>query len=327
MKNVLLTPLFVINVVFLSAQPVVFNNNYGTNSEDVGFSSVVLPDGNYLTLGWTEGTSNGLSDFYLVKNDASGNVLWKKTYGYLNRESGLSITASVTGGYILAGSGRSIGNGLSDCLIYKIDEDGNELWHNTFGFPTDDYLRSLHELPTGELLICGYTEFGNAGKNLLAAKLDAEGDVIWWESIGGSSAEEGWTVTADASGNSYFGGWTQSTSNGNSDFLLVKKSVSGITQFIKTYGGSNVDSGLKLLIDSNRLVFAGSSHSYGSGLSDVLLLNLDLNGNQISQKTFGGPDHDYCRSICKTNDGFALTVKSILIDHLNPILIDHPKLV
>lgn len=307
MKKSLTIALFLFANLYLIGQPIVFNKNFGSSSEDVGFTSVIVSSGGYATLGWTEGTANGLSDFYLVRTDEDGNELWNKKYGLSNRESGLSIIESTSGGFILGGSSRSLGNGLSDCIIYRTDINGNELWHKTFGFPYEDYLRSINELPNGEILLCGYTENSNGDKNLLTAKLSANGDMVWWGSHGGSNHEEGWSVTADNFGNCYFGGWTQSTSNGNSDFLLVKKSYSGETIFEYSYGGNNVDSGQSLLVEGDIVIFAGSSHSFGSGKSDVLLLKLDLDGNTISQKSFGGTKHDYCRRICKTSSGYALT--------------------
>ncbi|MFN8319171.1 MAG: T9SS type A sorting domain-containing protein [Saprospiraceae bacterium] len=298
--------LFLVNYNVLQAQTVLFNNTYGSSAAEAAFSSVLSKDGDYYTVGWTENTSNGNSDILVIKTNKDGTKVWEKTYGLSDKESGISILELSNGDLIIGGSGRSFGTGLSDCLLVRINDKGEEIWSKSYGTTVEDYLRKVVELPNKDLLLCGYTQAGNGGTNLLAIQLDEDGNIIWSDALGGDSDEEGWTVAYDKMGNSYFGGWSKSTSNNNSDFFLVKKDVEGETIFEKKFGGSNVDSGLSLLVEDNHILFAGSTLSYGNGKSDLLLYRLDLEGNIISSETFGSTSDDYCRSICKTNNGFCL---------------------
>ncbi|MBK8700529.1 MAG: T9SS type A sorting domain-containing protein [Saprospiraceae bacterium] len=309
MKNLVVCLTFPCFMLFDNCSIHCFDKNFGGASDDVGFSSIQLYDGGFASLGWTKSYGNGQSDYYLIRTNSEGDTLWTKTYGQFNLESGLCIVESDGGGFILGGSGRSFGNGRSDCLVIRTDANGNHLWTKAYGTEGEDYLRKIAETPSGDLLICGYSDGNiNGGKDMLMMKLDASGKLKWADAMGGIKDEEGWALTFDASGSAYFGGWTQTTNNGNADFYLVKKSVNGATLFEKTYGGHNSDSGLALLIsEDSHLLFAGTTLSFGAGRGDMYLMKLDKEGQMIWQKTYGGYDDDYCSSICQTPQGYALT--------------------
>ncbi|GGB97629.1 CBM96 family carbohydrate-binding protein [Dyadobacter sediminis] len=74
------------------------------------------PDGGYLLLGnsrepaggdKTENSINGSFDFWIVKIDAGGNVLWDKTIGGSEGEFAASISTTFDGGYILGSTSNS----------------------------------------------------------------------------------------------------------------------------------------------------------------------------------------------------------------------------
>ncbi len=291
----------------LFGQNVVFNNTFGSNKAESAFETIKNKDGHFLTIGWTENTSNSLSDIYLIKTNSDGVKIWEKTYGLADRESGISIIELNDGGYILAGSGRSFGSGASDCLLIKIDEDGEEIWSNSYGTSLEDYVRDVILLPSGDMLLCGYTQAGNGGTDLLVFKLNNNGEILWSGAYGGVYDEEGWAMAYDNINNYYIGGWSKSTANQNSDFYLVKLSQSGSLIYEKKYGGTNSDSGLSLIYDNNKLLFAGSTLSFGNGKSDMLLYTVDpSSGDMISQSAYGSSLDDYCRTICKHEGGYYL---------------------
>ena len=70
---------------------------------------------------------------YLIKTFDDGNVQWEKTYGGTENDSAYCIEKAADGGYIISGSTASSGNGGSDVLLLKIDQNGDELWSQTYG--------------------------------------------------------------------------------------------------------------------------------------------------------------------------------------------------
>ena len=76
------------------------------------------------TIGYPEKPSY-LGDAWLIKTDASGNVVWNQTYGGVGVDEAYSLVACSDGGYALAGStGHSGGYGLPDFWLIKTDEFG-----------------------------------------------------------------------------------------------------------------------------------------------------------------------------------------------------------
>jgi hypothetical protein len=74
--------------------------------------------------------------------------------------------------------------------------------------------------------------------------------------------------------------------------------------FIKTYGGAGSEEGfdVKQTADGG-FIIVGTTTSFGSGGKDVYLVRTDPGGNQIWQKSFGGPGNDTGRNIQLTSDG------------------------
>jgi hypothetical protein len=81
----------------------------GGNAEDYGRCIQQTNDDGYIVLGSTYSTdgdvteNDGGVDFWVVKLDGSGQILWEKTLGGSDTEIGSTIQQTSDGGYILAG--------------------------------------------------------------------------------------------------------------------------------------------------------------------------------------------------------------------------------
>ena len=69
-------------------------------------------------------TTNGGSDFYLVKVRSNFTVEWQRTFGGTLDEYAQAVTQTSDKGFIIVGSSKSFGNGENDIYVVKTDSLG-----------------------------------------------------------------------------------------------------------------------------------------------------------------------------------------------------------
>jgi hypothetical protein len=160
-----------------------WNKTYGGTSYDYAYSIVkTRPDGGFALAGATYSSGAGSEDFWLVKTDASGNVLWNKTYGGTGDDRATSIVQTRDGGYVLAGSTTSFGAGSGDFWLVKTDASGNQQWNKTYGGTSNDAAYSIVKTGDGGYALAGSTySYGAGGYDFWLVKTDSAG-LAWPES-------------------------------------------------------------------------------------------------------------------------------------------------
>ncbi|MCW4053150.1 MAG: hypothetical protein NWE78_08090, partial [Candidatus Bathyarchaeota archaeon] len=101
-----------------------WNQTYGGEGDDVGYSLVQTDDGGYTLTGYTSSLGAGGNDFWLVKTDASGSHEWNQTYGGPNYDEAYCMVQTVDGGYALAGYFTPLVFGPTDFWFVKTDQYG-----------------------------------------------------------------------------------------------------------------------------------------------------------------------------------------------------------
>jgi len=89
-------------------------------------------------------------------------------------------------------------------------------------------------------------------------------------------------------------------------FILLPRIASAQpeTLWTRSFGGTALDCVYSLVQTSDGgLVFTGVTRSSGAGEEDVWLVKTDASGNQLWERTFGGPGSDIAYSVQQTSDG------------------------
>ncbi len=110
-----------------------WNHTYGGRAQDGAYSVVQTIDGGYALAGYTNSFGAGSYDFWLVKTDSSGNMMWNKTYGGSGDDEAGCVIQTSDGGFALAGYTNSFGAGSYDFWLVKTDSFGGitveqDLW-------------------------------------------------------------------------------------------------------------------------------------------------------------------------------------------------------
>lgn len=189
---------------------VIWDNYLGTNQIDYSYDITPTPDGQFIVAGTKGGFYNvDLTifrmpdcDALLVRIDGEGEQVWQKLYGGDGHDWFWAVKPAPDGGYYCFGSTQSYGEGSFDMYLVKISEEGEELWHQTFGGSHFDYGQSLGISPDGSLFLLGTTQsFGqNGSTDLYLVKTDPAGNKIWSLVIGGDFSDYGHCVRATPEG-------------------------------------------------------------------------------------------------------------------------------
>jgi len=98
---------------------------YGGSDFESGKSIVESTEGGYMVAGYTRSFGSGGEDFYLIKTDESGDLVWANTYGGAQDDAARSIKQTTDQGYIVAGYTKSFGIGFSDIYLIKTNSLGD----------------------------------------------------------------------------------------------------------------------------------------------------------------------------------------------------------
>lgn len=184
-----------------------WQKTYGNTYNDDGTQIRQLSDGNYVVSGNYNFSSTDTSDFWILKLNTSGAIVWQKTYGGSSREYPYEIQITNDGGYILVGytqstDGDVTGNhGLGDVWMTKLNPSGDMLWQKTFGGTSSDYGEAITQTLDGGYIISGSAQSpdgdvtGNHGSaDFWVIKTDASGNIQWQKTLGGNSFDIARTI-------------------------------------------------------------------------------------------------------------------------------------
>jgi hypothetical protein len=164
-----------------------WNRTYGGAKEDYARSLVETSDGGYALAGDTKSFGAGYADFWLVKTDAYGNMMWNQTYGRAGYDVVYSLVETSDGGFALAGYTDPYGVEYEDFWLVKTDMYGNMEWNQTYGGAGIDSARSFVETSDGGFALAGSTDsFGAGDADFWLVKTDAYGNLEWSQTYGGA---------------------------------------------------------------------------------------------------------------------------------------------
>ncbi len=237
-----------------------WEKSYGGSSGEVAYAVLPTNDLGYLVIGESisndgnVSNNNGGRDYWVVKLDSIGNLVWQKNYGGSSFDRGKSVVQTQDGGYVIAGrsgsndgdvTGHYGGIAVPDYWVIKIDSIGNLIWEKNLGGTFSDIPEEMVATTDGGFVLIGSSgsfdtdvsaNYGNW--DYWAVKIDSLGNIEWEKNLGGSFADFGYAVaqTTDngfvVAGQAGSADFDVSSNNGTTDFWVVK--LSPVTSVAET---------------------------------------------------------------------------------------------
>lgn len=188
---------------------------------------------------------------------------------------------------------------------------GSSSWVHTWGTDGDDYAEGLALDSTGNLFVAG-TGWKAAGSLLdellgvesgdeciFLSKYSSEGTLLWNRAHVGNFRG----VSTSANGNIFVTGYARNEST-YADILVLGYAPNGNPLLQRTWDSGGDDFGHGVLVTSNGCVYvAGSWRNPRTSSVDALLLKFALDGALLWQKTWGGSDEEYFKSLLISDEG------------------------
>jgi uncharacterized delta-60 repeat protein len=258
-----------------------WNRTWGGLNDDNGYDLVLDMLGNIYITGATESFGAGLVDMILMKYNRNGELQWNRTWGGAYNDWGMGVTVDSSGNVYLAGRTFSFGLGGADMVLMKYNVNGELLWNYTWGGVENDYGNAVVVDSLDNVYLSGITgSFGAGLGDIVLVKYDSSGVQQWNHTWGGGDNDIGEGSVIDLSGNVYVAGCTWGFGAGGPDILLVKYDENGVEQWNRTWGGSDIDWGYGVAVDSSGNVYiVGETYSFGAGNNDMVLVKYGIKEN------------------------------------------------
>ena len=290
------------------------------------------------------------SDIILMKFDSDKSIEWVKNYGGSRDDRGQSVVEVFGIGYALLGysmsndGDASNNEGFHDNWVILIDSKGDIIWEKSYGFSGHDHAYNIIKTKDGNLFFNGFLDVTasrglgstkKVGKSIKHGvgefwchKIDLGGNILWRKYFGGTNNDRSYDSVETSDGDFLIVGSSESNDidisspKGSYDIWVIKLSSNGDLLWERSYGGSKYETANSIIQSADKKIhILGSTLSndknisFQMGSSDFWLLTIDLDGNLLSEQTFGGSNFDKGKKIeIDSKDNLWLTGYSRSID-------------
>lgn len=294
-----------------------WQKSYGGSENDEAYSVQQTTDGGYIVAGMSNSIDgdindhNGsvtVSDYWVLRLDNLGNIIWKKSYGGFAADKAYAVRQTTDGGFIVAGD--SGGN----YWIVKLDASGTVQWDKLLGGNGFDVAYSVQQTTDGGYVISGSTNstdgdvsVSKGGLDYWVVKLDALGNIQWEKSYGGSDTDVAYTVKQAIDGGFIIAGNSSSTdgdllnTTGISGAWVIKINNIGTLQWETrlsiAMGISYIATDALALSLNNSFILVGMAQNSYAGVT------LSALGVISWTKIMGGSNIDEAKAIIQNSDG------------------------
>lgn len=334
-----------------------WERRYGGSAGEQFEGVAVTNDGGLIFVGLTASPQSGLvsqppysgnlPDYWVVRTDAWGNVLWERRFGGSDIDVAKQVIARADGTFLVAGYSHSpvsgnksaLPRGIVDYWVVAIAADGTKMWDACYGGSGAEYPLGMTPHGSGGGVIVGDTSSPPSGdisgpargpSDIWALAIDGMGTKLWERRYGGSAQDLPYGGVANIGSDLFIGAQTNSPASG--DLVLPAVGIvdalglwvsgaDGSKQFETRAGGTFIDGCRSVaVLDpttlSSNVAMAGQTLSGASGTItgiprgnwDYWLTIQSVNNAVMGQFRCGSSGADELTQVLHTPDGGYLLV-------------------
>lgn len=279
----------------------------------------------------------GSWDYWVIKTDANGNVMWDKDFGGTNDDQLTCIKQTLDGGYLLGGYSNSPSGGdktqgqigIYDFWIVKINSLGIKQWDMVYGGTAYERLYTVDQTADKGFILAGQSQSGISGNKTVITKglsdywivkTDSLGTIQWQQDYGTTDNDYLSVLTKTRDGGYCMGGHSTTgvsgdktqPSKGGDDLWIIKVNAQGTIQWDQDLGGTSNEDEFNTITqnaDGTYLMGATSYSNIGGdktddnlGVEQAWVFKTDSLGNKLWDKTIFTNGHNELGPIVKTKD-------------------------
>ncbi len=225
-----------------------WDTRVGQTSADMAYSLVQSPDGGFAVCGttytWTGSASTSSNDYYVIKLDSSGTLLWHNKIvnpspGNFYPDYARSIINTADGGYMVVGeAAQPKGGGFTwDYYAVKLNGNGTMQWSSFYGgigsssSNNDEFAESVVQTSDGGYDIVGTSASFGQVQDIYLIKIDGNGNQLMTKVIGIANLNEvGKSIVKTPDGGFAIAGYKYKyLANGAPDEIFFIKTDSNFT--------------------------------------------------------------------------------------------------
>lgn len=319
----LLLAILSINHLYSQPPDTLWTRSIGGEGSQSALAVFPTDDGGFIIGGSI--TNSGLSDFYLLKTDEDGELIWDLSFGEVDRYEALTCMIKTTdGGYLMAGKRAEDFpySSYTDIFLIKTDANGSFLWSSIIGEEQESETpASVAQTIDEGYILCGSLWVNSQTvHDVFLRKTNSLGMLEWTEFINfedGKSDNGHWIEVASDGGYLVTGKTQAFTTNYDDDAFILKTNSAGIVEWLQMHGTAwpYYEAGNMLLKTSDGgLLICGYRNDDGLD-NNWYVVKTDANGNEIWHHIIGGIYHDKAFDACETSDGSYVVTGTYYIDN------------
>ncbi len=284
---------------------VLWHRTFGSGEKEDRGEAVAVVDDGFCIAGHIRSVSNGSSDGWLIRTDTDGEALWQKNYGG-DRSDHFEGIVAVEGGFVAAGTNRSIDQGQEDGWLVRVDAKGTLLWQDVYGGSSIDELRDV---------VANGAGFAAAGENWSNASAGSDAWLLLVDAKGKQTAskvysrgDKDWARALVRMPDGGFALTGKASDKGNPKLWVIRTDSEGNVLWESMQGGNQSEQGWGLAVTpGGGLAVVGDANTGKTGV-DAWQLRYDAAGNLLWDQRYGGPGNQWATDVVALGDSGTLLV-------------------